>query len=64
MGLEQSYPMKTKPRKTSFIGARVTPDLDRYLRERADNERRPLGNLVAVLLEQARDADKNQQPAA
>ena len=42
----------------------LEPDLKRYTVARARRERRSIANLVCFLLEQAREADKNQQPAA
>lgn len=55
-------PHKRKTEKLPQI--RVNSRLSKYLRDRAEREMRPISNLMGALLEQARMADKTQQPAA
>lgn len=57
--------MKKPPKpKTQMLAFRITADLNEYLWARAARERRTRSNLVQLLIAEARQADKNHQPAA
>ena len=62
------HSMNTKPKlKTALLPTtRIEPDLKAYAVARANRERRSIGSLLCLLLEQARTADRQSQstPAA